>query len=179
MARTEQGRNIRQYFIEAEKKWKLVEKTDPLLAQQIEYQLLINEGHRLEANKHSSELALLQFRKMVTDLAPEPVQQKVLGYSEVKVIEYRDRIIKDDDIINDGGTVTKSELCKRYGFMRNGKPQYKLLNQYLVESGLSDNPNAWQMSAYIQENQQLKREYVGELDNYYRDNQSRQRYLIE
>ena len=116
---------------------------------------------------------------MVTDLATEPVQQKVLGYSEVKVIEYRDRIIKDDDLINDGGTVTKAELCKRYGFMRNGKPQYKLLNQCLEESGLSDNPNAWQMSAYIQENQQLKREYIGALDSYYRNDQSRQRYLIE
>ena len=178
-SQTEEGRNIRQYFIEAEKKWKIAKKIDPSLAQKAEYQLLINEGLRLEANKHQSELALLQFRKMVTDLASEPIQQKVLGYSEVKVIEYRDRIIKDDDLINDGGTVTKAELCKRYGLVtRNGKPDYKQLNYMIDGAGLTANPDCWDTSVSIREDKQLKRDAVAILDDYY-NSIPRARYIVE
>lgn len=178
-SQTEEGRNIRQYFIEAEKKWKLVEKTDPVLAQHIKYQLLINEGHRLEAQKHNAELAVLQFRKMVIDIAPEPVQQKVLGYSEVKTIEYRDRIIKNEDLIDDGSTVTKTELCKRYGlFTRNGKPDYKYLNYLIADAGLADNPDVWDTSVSIREDKQLKRDAIPTLDSHYQS-MPRDRYLVE
>lgn len=179
LAETDEGRNIRQYFIEAEKKWKIVEKIDPALAQKAEYQLLINEGLRLEANKHQSELALLQFRKLVTDLAPEPVQQKILGYSTVNHVEYRDRIIKDDDVINDGSTVTKTELCKRYGLVtRNGKPDYKQLNYMIDGAGLTANPDCWDTSVSIREDKQLKRDAVAVLDDYY-NSIPRARYIVE
>lgn len=179
IAETDEGRNIRQYFIEAEKKWQMVEKVNPALAQQIEYQLLINEGHRLEAQKHSAELAVLQFRKMVIDIAPEPVQQKILGYSEVKTVEYRDRIIKNDDLINDGSTVTKTELCKRYGLVtRNGKPDYKYLNYLIADAGLADNPDAWDTSVSIREDKQLKRDAVPILDSHY-NAMPRNRYIVE
>jgi hypothetical protein len=156
------------------------------MAQEIELQHLKNEGLRLEAQKETAiaqakqaDLSLVQFRHTVVTLCDDVVQQKVLGYSEVTKVEYRDRIIKDDDIVNNGSTVTKSELCKRLGLMRHGKPDYKTLNHYIDDSGLKDNPDAWQMSAYIQENEQLKREYIGQLDDYYRRSHYRPRYLVE
>jgi phage anti-repressor protein len=186
MSETEEGHQVRQYFIETEKKWKLLQTTNPLMAQEIELQHLKNEGLRLEAQKETAiaqakqaDLSLVQFRHTVVTLCDDVVQQKVLGYSEVTKVEYRDRIIKDDDIVNNGSTVTKSELCKRLGLMRHGKPDYKTLNHYIDDSGLKDNPDAWQMSAYIQENEQLKREYIGQLDDYYRRSHYRPRYLVE
>jgi hypothetical protein len=134
---------------------------------------------RLENQKVQAELSLIQFRHTVVTICPEAVQQKILGYSTVKEIEYRDRIIKDDDVINDGGTVTKAELCKRYGIVnRKGTPDYKRLNSVIEDSGLLDKPEAWQMSMYIQENQQLKRDYVGELDRYF-ERMPRPRYIVE
>jgi len=179
LAETDEGRNIRQYFIEAEKKWNLVEKLDPLMAQKIEYQNLINEGLRLEANKHNSELAVLQFRKLVTDIAPEPVQQKILGYSTVKEVEYRDRIIKGDDVINDGSTVTKTELCRRYGLVtRKGNPDYKQLNYMIEGAGLIDNHDCWDTSVSIREDKQLKRDAIPILDDYY-NAIPRSRYIVE
>jgi hypothetical protein len=147
---------------------------DPLEEMRLKIELT-----RLETQKAQTELSLIQFRHSVVTICPEPVQQKVLGYQTVKEIEYRDRIIKDDDIVNDGSTVTKTELCKRYGLLtRNGKPDYKLLNHYLESSGLIHNPDAWQTSAYIQENEQLKREYVKVLDGFYQD-RPRNKYIVE
>jgi hypothetical protein len=56
-----------------------------------------------------------------------------LGVTEVKAIEYRDRIISDNKLINDSDTINKTELCKRYGILtRNGKPDYKKLNDTLT-----------------------------------------------
>lgn len=131
------------------------------------------------ATSKQTDLALVQFRNTVVKTCPEVVQQKILGYSEVKTIEYRDRIIKDDDVINDGGTVTKAELCKRYGIVtRKGSPDYKRLNAIIEDAGLLDEPEAWQMSVYIQENQQLKRDYISRLDNYF-DSMPRTKYIVE
>ncbi len=179
LAETNEGRQIRQYFIESEKKWQLTKKLAPDIAQKIEYQHLINEGLRLEAQKISSELALLQFRKLVTDIAPEIIQQKILGYTEIKHIEYRDRLIKDEEMINDGSTVTKTELCRRYGLTTpKGKPDYKRLNYLIDDAGLNDDPEYWDEAFSIRQDKQLKREAVPVLDDYYKSS-PRQPYLIE
>lgn len=117
----------------------------------------------LEKQKADTELQILQFRKNITDLCSEPVQQKVLGYQVVEKIEYRDRIIQNDDIIRDGSTMNKTELCRRYDLMTpNGKPDYRRLNQAL---NLIKTPeDAWKMTAVIQENQEFYREYLPLLD---------------
>lgn len=166
MAKTEQGRNIRLYFIDAEKKWKLVQQHAPAVASEVELMHLKIELAKLEAQKSSTELQLIQFRHIVTTTMPEPIQQKILGYTEIKDIEYRDRIIHNDDVINDGSTVLKTELCRRYGITtRNGKPDYKRLNA-MMEKLPRD---ALDLTVRLQDNYELKREYLPQLDEIVRD----------
>jgi hypothetical protein len=153
----------------------------------IEEMKLKIELAKLEAQKETAiaqskqaDLALTQFRHTIVHTCPEPVQQKILGFSVVEKVEYRDRIIKDDEIVNDGGTVTKTYLCDRYGFKtKSGKPDYKALNLFLAQTGLESLSEAWQLSAYVQESQQLKREYLGELDRRFNSIKSRQMFLGE
>jgi hypothetical protein len=146
----------------------------------IEEMKLKIELTKLETQKSQADLALVQFRHVIVSTCPEPVQQKVLGYQVIEKTEYRDRIIKDDEIINDGGTVTKTYLCDRYGFKtKGGKPDYKALNLFLSQTGIDELSEAWQLSAYVQESQQLKREYLNELDRRFNSIKSRQMFLGE
>ena len=179
MAQTDEGRAIRKYFIEAEKKWRMVQQQHPSIAQQIELQNLINEGLRLEAQKHQAELNLIQFRQSVVLMCPEIVQKKILGYQTIEKVEYRDRLIKDEQIINDGTTVTKTELCGRYDlFTRKGSPDYRRLNNLIEGAGLADNDELWEETYSIRENKQLKRSALPILDQYF-DNAPRDRYILE
>lgn len=161
MAETPEGREVRDYFIESEKRWRLVQQQHPAIAQEIELERLRNEGRGLELQKNQVELQILQFRDYVTKALPEPVQQKILGYAEVKVVEYRDRILHNDDVVNDGSTATKTELCHRYGLKtRAGKPDYKALNERLAELP----SEAFSTSVRLQENNELRREYLHPID---------------
>jgi phage anti-repressor protein len=177
MSGTAQGRTIRQYFIECEKKWKLVQKHYSSIAEDIEIlrlkeqQALIDKRIELAAIERDKEMAiasakqadfnLVALRNTITKTCPDHIQQRILGYSEIKTIEYRDRIIKEDELINDASTVNKTWLCKRFGFMKNGRPDTKKLNAYLAEMP----SEAFQLSAYIRENQEFKREYLELLED--------------
>lgn len=162
LAETEQGRQIRQYFIECEKKWRVVQEQHPSIALEIELQKLRNEGLQLERKKTKAELDLLEFRALVTKY-PELVQQKILGYSTIKEVEYRDRVIVGDEVINEGDTINKTALCYHYGFVtRNGKPNYKHLNACLESLDIPS--EAWKLTAQIRENQELRKDYLPELD---------------
>lgn len=161
MARTEQGDNIRQYFIEAESNWKVVETYFPQVASEVELIQLKTDLTRLELQKSQAELALLQKREYITTVLPKPIGDRILGVTEVKEIEYRDRIIKDDDVINNGSTINKTKLCYRYGILtKGGKPDYKRLNQYLERLPL----DAFRISATIQENRELECSFLPALD---------------
>lgn len=128
----------------------------------IEEMKLKIELTKLENQKVQAEYDLIRFRHTVTQTCPEPVQQKVLGYHTVEKVEYRDRVIKDDDVVRDGSTVNKTELCHRYGIVtRNGKPDYKRLNQLL--SRLPE--EAWDEQISIRQNHEVKREYLDFLDH--------------
>lgn len=179
LAETEQGREIRQYFIECEKKWKLVEKHHPEVAQEIEILQLKLQLAQAEAQKAQAEKAVLDTRHLIVSTCPEPVQQKIFGYEVVKEIEYRDRIIHDDQLINNGETLTKTELCKRYGFLhpKSGKPNYTQLNDYLAKIKLPS--EAWELKARIQDTQELRREYLPELDRLLINSEHRQMWLGE
>lgn len=111
---------------------------------------------------------------MVTAL-PKPIADRILGVTEVKEIEYRDRIIHNDDLINDGSTILKGDLCHRYGILtKAGKPDYKRLNEILEELP----GDAFQLTARIQDNRELLRDYLPELDQLVR-NSNRQRWIGE
>jgi phage regulator Rha-like protein len=116
-----------------------------------------------ETQKALAEKAVLDARHLIVATCPEPVQQKILGYSVVEKVEYRDRIIHEQDLINDGSTINKTALCRRYGFVsKNGKPDYIKLNRHLNSLNIPD--YAWENVPSIRENQELRRDYLEELD---------------
>jgi|GEM_PF-3631424 len=161
MANTDEGTAIRLYFIDAEKKWKLVQQHAPQVASEIEMMQYRIELAKIEAQKEQAISAakeaderLLMFRHVIATTMPEPVQQKILGYSEVKTVEYRDRVIHDDDIIRDGSTINKTEMCRRLNFLtKGGSPDYKRLNRFLLTAKIP--VSAWKLVASIRENEEM------------------------
>ena len=146
---------------------------DPIEEMRLKIQLAA-----LEKDKTQAELQILQLRQYVTTALPEPVQQKILGYQTIETIEYRDRIISEDRLLNDGNSVTKTELCRRYGYLtKSGAPDYQKLNRRLNTMNLPS--EAWELRARIQDTQELRREYLAELDRMIMEDDNRQMWLGE
>lgn len=157
LAETEEGRATRLYFIDAEKKWRLVQAIAPELAANIELQRLKNQGLSLEAERAKVDLQLVQFRHMVTTTLPEPIQQKILGYKEVKTTEFVDRTIGSDGAIYDGIGVTY--IQKRYGFKST-----KQVWDWLESIGCGKLSGHWASQLSAVERQILPRELLPKLD---------------
>lgn len=96
IANTEEGEQIKDYFIECEKKWKLVQQHSPKVAEDIEVLHMKIELAKLEASKALAEQKTVELRHYVVTSLPKPLGDRILGVTEVKEIEYRDRIIKDE-----------------------------------------------------------------------------------
>ncbi len=119
-----------------------------------------------------AEQKLLDTRNLIVKTCPEPTQQKILGYSVVEKVEYRDRVIQDEEIIRDGTTINKGELCRRYGLVtKNGSPNYSKLKALLAGANLPE--DAWKPTAIVRDNLELKREILPVLDMYF-DGDNRQ-----
>ena len=104
------------------------------------------------------EKDLLDKRDWIVRTLPEPIQQKILGYTEIKVVEMRDRVIQNDDVIRDGSTINKTEMCRRMGLVtKSGSPDYKQLNRFLQSADLP--PEAWKLVAAFRENEELDLDY--------------------
>ena len=183
MAKTEEGEAIRDYFIESEKKWKLVQQVAPQVASEVEMMHLKIELAKIESQKAlaecqkvQAESQLLQFRHFVSTALPEFQQQKILGYEVVEKTQTIDRIVNESGyVINDGATVTKKDLCKRLGFLtKNGAADYKRLNHYLDKLPHT----AFEDVAVIQENRQLRRDWIAELERVVNDS-DRQKWIGE
>jgi phage anti-repressor protein len=88
MAETEQGRQIRQYFIEAEKRWRVVQRDFPAVAAQVEQsetdKLILLEQLRLK-NKEKDD-AMLQMHGRETVLALRGCQDQLIT-REITVTE--------------------------------------------------------------------------------------------
>lgn len=129
-----------------------------------------------EAQKETAIAQSQSLRYTITQTCPESVQQKVLGYQQIEKIEYRDRVIQNEDVIRDGSTINKTDLCYRYGILtKNGKPNYKRLNQLL--SQLPE--EAWDEQYSILTNKEIKREYLGKLDQLFQEADQRNLFLGE
>lgn len=174
MAGTAKGKEVRRYFIEAEKTLKIVQRLDPELV--LKAEMIKDEARCLELRQDvvKAEQYLLDKRDWIVRTLPEVQQQRILGYTEVKTVEYRDRVIRDEEIVNDGSTLNKTALCRRYGFLRKGKPDYKLLNQYLEDLG----PECFEQSVRFVENLEVRREALRELDSIVQSGE-RQQWLGE
>jgi phage regulator Rha-like protein len=176
---TDQVLDCKEALVDAFEKAKLIIKTvipaqsDRIRELELEIQLRNAEAHSAFAQQK-----LLDTRHYITTALPEPLQQKILGYSEVKTVEYRDRVYHDDDLVRDGSTVNKTTLCKRLKFFtRNGKPDYKRLNDFLTACNLPE--SAWRLTAAIQENLELTSEAAFEVEQRWFASPSRDRYLGE
>lgn len=147
--------------------------SDPLAEMKLKIELA-----KLERDKAALENRTIELRHTIVTTCPEPVQQKILGYQVVEKVEYRDRVLLDDQLIRDGSTLTKKQLCDRYGFKtRNGSPDYRRLNAFLNNANLPS--EAWKLSATILENHELNREYLGLLDDRFSNGGDRQMFLGE
>jgi hypothetical protein len=170
-------------YRQAKAKWDLTKQIAPQVANEVEMMHMRIELARIEAQKEfaiaqakQADLQLVQFRHTIVSTTPEYVQQKVLGFSIVEKVETRDRILNESGyILNDGSTVTKKDLCKRLGFIsKSGAPDYKRLNHYLDKL-----PHiAFEDVATIQENRQLRRDWIAELERVVNDS-DRQRWIGE
>jgi phage anti-repressor protein len=178
MADTEEGRSNRQYFIEAEKNWRLVQEVSPQFAEEIEVLKLKREIAQIEAQKAAIEDKTLSLRHYVVTALPKPTADRILGITEVSTIEYRDRVVKDNQVINDGSTINKTAICKRYGILtKAGSPDFKKLNTFL---GSIELPNAaWEETDVIQTNRELRLEYLEVLDRSLYTVEQRQMWLGE
>lgn len=182
-AHTEQGKAVRELYRQAKAKWDLTKEIAPQVANEVEIMQLRIELAKIEAQKAlaesqkvQSENQLLQFRHYVSTALPEFQQQKILGYEIVEKVETRDRIVNDSGyVLNDGSTATKKELCIRLGFTsKNGAPDYKRLNHYLDKLPHT----AFEDVAIVQENRQLRRDWIAELERMVNDG-NRQKWIGE
>jgi phage anti-repressor protein len=136
MADTKAGEAVRQYFIETEKKWKLVQEISPQFAEEIEILKLRREIAQIETQKAVLEDKTLSLRHYVVSALPKATADRILGVTEIKEVEIRTKIVDQyDRILNAADTVTKTELAHRYGFVtKTGKPDTKLVSNLIDEA---------------------------------------------
>jgi hypothetical protein len=178
MADTPEGHEIREYFRDARSKWELTKQVAPNVAEDVEIMHLKIELAKIEMQRAALEDKTISLRHYIVTALPKPTADRILGVTEVREIEYRDRIVKDGVVINDGGTINKTEICKRFGILtKNGKPDYPRLNKSLSSMELPE--SAWVESEVVQTNRELKREYLEVLDRALYSAKERQLFLGE
>ena len=164
MANTEKGRLSRKYFIEAEKKWRLVEKNHPEVAQEIEKLRLQEQISRNQAIKAKYENQTIALRNYVTKELPKPIADRILGVTEIKSVEYRDRQFLEEDLINDGNTMTQGELCAHLGYVKNGRNQIGRLKKFFTESGIDTDESFWEKNSSVISHRQIRRDKLDEIE---------------
>ena len=139
LAETEEGRANRQYFIEAEKKWKLVKEIAPEVAQEVEILKIKRDIATQEAIAAVAQEKALALRHWVKTALEPADRDRVLGVTEIKTVEYRRTIVDNSGfVLNAGETLNKGQLCEKFGFVtRTGKPDYKAINA-LIEEAISN-----------------------------------------
>lgn len=158
MAQTDQGYAIRQYFIEAERKWRLVQQVAPAVAEEVEILNLKIELAKLEAQKQQAELQTIQLRHLITQTCPEPVQQKIFGHTEIKVVEERE-VVVDRSTGNRYSGAGITEIAKRYG-LKSTKDAWRILEQ--IGYG-KDSPH-WHSEPFVGEHLKIDRNLIPTLD---------------
>jgi hypothetical protein len=165
-AHTQQGRDVRELYRQAKAKWDIVQKIAPEVASEVEMMHLKIELAKIESQKETAiaagkqaDVQLVQFRHIVTTTMPEPIQQKILGYTEVKTVEYRDRVIKEEEVVRDGSTISRTEACKRLGIMKEKVADCKTLDNLLARLP----SDATRLSAVVQEYREVDVAYLAEL----------------
>jgi len=153
--------NLVEAFSKAKEIIKTVIPAQADRIRELELELQLTQA---QTQKAIADKAVLDTRHLIVTTCPEPIQQKILGYEVVKEVEYRDRVILNDEIIDNGDTISKTELCKRYGILTKcGKPDYKKFNQILESIG-GLKGELWKPVPIVRDNMEFRREYLNELD---------------
>lgn len=134
-------------------------QSDRIKELELELQLTV-----AQTQKAIAEQKVLDTRHLIVTTCPEVVQQKILGYTEVKTIEYRDRTITPTGQINDGIGITY--IQKRYGF-KSTKETWA----WLERLGMGKMDGKWKHELRAVESSVLPREYLDELDVMFGDSQ--------
>ena len=180
LSETEQGRAIRQHFIEAEKKWKLVEQHRPEIAHDIEMMQLQIQLAQIEAQKEAAiaqgknaDLQLTQFRHYVTTALPEPIQQKILGYKTIKETEVIERTVNAaTGETFDGVGITY--IAKSLGFKNNAQCW-----AWLERHGYGKDSDHWQHELTAVTSAKLSRDDFDYLKDLIKESGDHQMFLGE
>lgn len=177
-AHTREGDTTRELYRQAKAKWDIVQQIAPSVAAEAELMAMKIELAKIEAQKETAiasgkqaDLQLVQFRHIITTTLPEPIQQKILGYSEVKTVEYIDRTIAPSGDTYDGVGITY--IQKRYGFKST-----KAAWDWLESIGCGKQSGHWESQLAAVERQSLPRDLLGKLDDLAQSG-SRQPFLGE
>jgi len=172
MADTPEGEQIRQYFIECEKKWKLVEQVNPSFAQEIEVLKLKAEIAKNEAIKAQAEEKTTALRHYVVTALPEPIQQKILGYQTIKEVERIETVIdKSTGKSYDGVGITY--IAKALGM--NNKEAWS----FLEKIGYGVNSDKWRSELTAIESKKLSRDDFEYIKDVFKEYKHRQLWLGE
>jgi anti-repressor protein len=172
MAETEKGREIRQYFIECEKKWKLVQQVNPQFSQEIEILKLRSEIAKNEAIKAKAEESTMTLRHYVVTALPEPIQQKILGYQVIKEKEIIETVIdKASGKTYDGVGITY--IAKTLGV--TNKEAWGFLEQI----GYGEKSGKWKEELSAVSSRKLSRDDFQYIVEVFKESKSRQLFLGE
>lgn len=116
----------------------------------------------LELQLIKAKQKLIDTKHLITATMPTAIADRILGVEVVKEVEYRDRVLKGDEVIRNGRTLNKGQLCRKLGILnRNGNPDYKALDRFIQDANLPS--EAWELTAIVRDNVELRDEYLNEL----------------
>lgn len=153
---------------------------DPIAEMKLKIELarLETQKEQYRAFAAKNEKETLELRKHITKDLPKPVADRILGVTEVKEIEYRDRTFLEEDLVNDGSTITQSELCRHLGFVKNEKAQIARLKKFFKESGIDRDQSFWTKTSNVITHRQIRKEKLEEIEELH-NRSVRQMFLAE
>lgn len=138
LSKSEQGRRNRKYFIEAEKKWKLVQQVNPEFAEQIELLKLQRDIVQAQAQQKADERYLLDKRSTIMDFHGLPVLAQLEGRETIENEKVTIEII--DKISGNTNKIMSASEMKKYIRKTTGQKikSKKQLIDFLKAEGRDD-----------------------------------------
>jgi len=162
--------NAQSYFAVKARESEVIlpSQSNRILELELELQL-----RQAEKEKVLAEQKLIDTRHYVVTALPEVAQQKILGYSTIKQVEYIDRTILPDGQQFDGVGITY--IQKRYGFTTT-----KAAWNWLESIGCGKDTQFWNREYSAVETAKLPRETLTQLDSIWQGQHgARQRFIGE
>lgn len=148
--------------------------TDPVEMMKLKIELAAIESQKEAAiaQGKNADLQLTQFRHYVTTALPEPVQQKILGYEEVKTTEIVERVIdRSSGEMSDGLGITY--VAKSLGLTN------KQCWSWLERNGYGKNSEHWEPQLSAVTSLKMSRETFEEVKHRFGDGGDRQMWIGE